>query len=78
MIDPIYKGQNFHKINKSGKWIQVESSNGKEKGWVAGWHTNLDIQADANPNAKPLKDKTIVLDLVNWINHWINCARSSS
>ncbi|MCG7338536.1 N-acetylmuramoyl-L-alanine amidase [Staphylococcus sp. ACRSN] len=62
VIDPIHKGQNFHKINKTGKWIQVESNNGKKKGWVAGWHTNLDIQADANPNAKPLKDKTIVLD----------------
>ncbi|SUM33395.1 N-acetylmuramoyl-L-alanine amidase [Staphylococcus gallinarum] len=27
----------------------------KRKGWVAGWHTNLDIQADANPNAKTFK-----------------------
>ncbi|MBU0437884.1 cell wall amidase [Staphylococcus succinus] len=61
-VNSIYKGQNFHKISKTGKWIQVESSNGKEKGWVAGWHTNLNIEADANPNAKPLKDKTIVLD----------------
>lgn len=61
-VNSIYKGQNFHKISKTGKWIQVESSNGKEKGWVAGWHTNLNIEADADPNAKPLKDKTIVLD----------------
>ncbi|MEB8124750.1 N-acetylmuramoyl-L-alanine amidase [Staphylococcus succinus] len=61
-VNSIYKGQNFHKISKTGKWIQVESSNGKEKGWVAGWHTNLNIEADANPNAKPLKDKIIVLD----------------
>ena len=61
-IKALYKGQNFHKVKKVGKWIEVESRNGKEKGWVAGWHTNLNIEADANPNAKPLKDKTIVLD----------------
>lgn len=61
-IHSIDKGQNFQKIGKTGKWIEVLSSNGKDKGWVAGWHTNLDIQADKNVNAKTLKDKTIVLD----------------
>lgn len=60
-INSIKKGQNFHKIGKSGKWIEVKS-NENEKGWVAGWHTNLDIQANNNPNEKPLKDKIIVLD----------------
>ncbi|MGW7777308.1 N-acetylmuramoyl-L-alanine amidase [Staphylococcus xylosus] len=62
VINNIDKGQNFQKIGKTGKWIEVESSNKKEKGWVAGWHTNLNIEADTNHNAKPLKDKTIVLD----------------
>ncbi|WP_436951976.1 N-acetylmuramoyl-L-alanine amidase [Staphylococcus shinii] len=62
VISNIDKGQNFQKIGKTGKWLEVESANKKEKGWVAGWHTNLDIEADANHNAKPLKDKTIVLD----------------
>ncbi|WP_435373569.1 N-acetylmuramoyl-L-alanine amidase [Staphylococcus nepalensis] len=61
-IKSVDQGQNFNKIGKSGKWIEVESSNHKDKGWVAGWHTNLDIQADADLNANPLKDKTIVLD----------------
>ncbi|WP_436859840.1 N-acetylmuramoyl-L-alanine amidase [Staphylococcus caeli] len=61
-IKAIDQGQHFHKIGKNGKWIEVVSSNNKEKGWVAGWHTNLDIQADTNPNEKPLKGKTIVLD----------------
>lgn len=61
-IKPANQGQSYNKIGKSGKWIEVESSNHKDKGWVAGWHTNLDIQADANANDKPLKDKTIVLD----------------
>lgn len=62
VINNIDKGQNFQKIGKTGKWIEVETSNKKEKGWVAGWHTNLNIEADANHTAKPLKDKTIVLD----------------
>lgn len=61
-IKALYKGQNFHKVKKVGKWIEVESRNGKEKGWVAGWHTNLDIKPDKTADAKPLKDKTIVLD----------------
>ena len=59
-IKPANQGQSYNKIGKSGKWIEVESSNHKDKGWVAGWHTNLNIQADANVNEKPLKDKTIL------------------
>lgn len=43
VISNIDKGQNFQKIGKTGKWLEVESANKKEKGWVAGWHTNLDI-----------------------------------
>src|SRR5699024_10203996 len=55
-------GQSYNKFGKYGKMIEVESSNHKDKGWVAGLNTNLNIQADANANEKPLKDKTIVLD----------------
>ena len=58
----VHKGDKFKQIGKSGKWIEVESKSAKEKGWVAGWHTDLDIKADVDPNAKPLKNKTIVLD----------------
>ena len=61
-LNKVHQGQNFNKVSEQGKWIQVESSNGKEKGWIAGWHTNLNIKSDANPNKKPLKKKTIVLD----------------
>ncbi|MCU5746043.1 N-acetylmuramoyl-L-alanine amidase [Staphylococcus sp. SQ8-PEA] len=58
----VYKGDNYHKIGKAGKWIEVESSNHKQKGWIAGWHTNLDIQKDKVASADSLKGKTIVLD----------------
>ena len=33
-----------------------------KKGWIAGWHTNLDIKEDVNPVLKPLKGKVIILD----------------
>lgn len=58
----VHKGDEFLQIGKQGKWIEVRSANGKQKGWIAGWHTNLDIPADVNPHANPLRDKTIVLD----------------
>ncbi|ARJ49938.1 N-acetylmuramoyl-L-alanine amidase [Staphylococcus lutrae] len=58
----IHQGDEFVQIGKSGKWIQVRSTNGKQKGWIAGWHTNLDIPADENPRANPLKNKTVIID----------------
>ncbi|MCD8914958.1 MULTISPECIES: N-acetylmuramoyl-L-alanine amidase [Staphylococcus] len=61
-IFPAEKGQTFHQIDKRGKWLYVETKDGKDKGWVAGWHTDLDIPPDNDPNAKPLKGKVIVLD----------------
>ncbi|WKU13642.1 N-acetylmuramoyl-L-alanine amidase [Staphylococcus devriesei] len=56
------KGETFTRLGKSGKWIEVESRDGKEKGWIAGWHTSLDIEADASKKENPLKNKVIVLD----------------
>ena len=35
---------------------------GTEKGWVVGWHTNLNIPADQSLSSNPLKGKTLVLD----------------
>ena len=49
-------------MSKSGKWIEVESRDGSEKGWIAGWHTSLNIEAGANKKVNPLKNKVIVLD----------------
>ena len=44
------KRRYFEKIDKSGKWIEVKNKAGDEKGWVAGWHTNLNIHADNSKN----------------------------
>lgn len=62
VIYKIEKGDTFEKIDKSGKWIEVKNKAGDEKGWVAGWHTNLNIHADNSKKSAPLKGKTIVLD----------------
>ena len=45
---PSRKGDTFTRLSKSGKWIEVESRDGSEKGWIAGWHTSLNIEADSN------------------------------
>ena len=62
VIYKIEKGDTFEKIDKSGKWIEVKNKAGDEKGWVAGWHINLNIHADNSKKSAPLKGKTIVLD----------------
>ncbi|UEX91032.1 N-acetylmuramoyl-L-alanine amidase [Staphylococcus ratti] len=58
----IREGEAFKVIGHEGKWLEVTSYDEKQKGWIAGWHTNLDIKEDENPNAQPLKGKVIVLD----------------
>lgn len=62
VIYKIEKDDSFKKVDKKGKWIEVQNRAGTEKGWVAGWHTNLNIQADQSKSSNPLKGKTIVLD----------------
>ncbi len=62
VIYKIDKGESFKKIDRKGKWIEVQNYAGTEKGWVAGWHTNLNIPADQSLSSNPLKGKTIVLD----------------
>ncbi|MCO6334600.1 N-acetylmuramoyl-L-alanine amidase [Staphylococcus epidermidis] len=62
VIYKIEKGESFKKIDRKGKWIEVQNHVGTEKGWVAGWHTNLNIPADQSLSSNPLKGKTIVLD----------------
>ena len=49
------KGDSFKKVDKQGKWIEVQNRAGTEKGWVAGWHTNLNIHADNSKASNPLK-----------------------
>lgn len=62
VIYKIEKCKSFKKIDRKGKWIEVQNHAGTEKGWVAGWHTNLNIPADQSLSSNPLKGKTIVLD----------------
>ncbi|WP_145377805.1 N-acetylmuramoyl-L-alanine amidase [Staphylococcus epidermidis] len=62
VIYKIDKGESFKKIDRKGKWIEVQNHAVTEKGWVAGWHTNLNIPADQSLSSNPLKGKTIVLD----------------
>ncbi|MCG2490573.1 N-acetylmuramoyl-L-alanine amidase [Staphylococcus epidermidis] len=62
VIYKIDKGESFKEIDRKGKWIEVQNHAGTEKGWVAGWHTNLNIPADQSLSSNPLKGKTIVLD----------------
>lgn len=62
VIYKIEKGKSFKKIDRKGKWIEVQNHAGTEKGRVAGWHTNLNIPADQSLSSNPLKGKTIVLD----------------
>lgn len=61
IIFDVKDGDKFDIIDREGKWFEVINSD-NEKGWIAGWHTNLDIKEDVNPVKKPLKGKTIVLD----------------
>ncbi len=64
VIYKIEKGESFKKIDRKGKWIEVQNHAGTEKGWVAGWHTNLNIPADQSLSSNPLKEKQLYLTLV--------------
>ncbi|MDT3994384.1 N-acetylmuramoyl-L-alanine amidase [Mammaliicoccus fleurettii] len=61
IIFDVKEGDDFEITDRQDKWFEVKNDN-NEKGWIAGWHTNLDIKEDVNPVLKPLKDKVIVLD----------------
>lgn len=62
IIQRVDKGDHLKKIGQTGKWIEVKDKSDDAKGWIAGWHTNLDIAADNAQQQNVLKDKTIVLD----------------
>lgn len=55
------KGTSFKILEQQGKWLFVENKN-HAKGWIAGWHTNLNIKEDVSPIQKPLQGKVILLD----------------
>lgn len=60
IIFNVKKGDHFKIIKHTGKWYYVD--NGDEKGWIAGWHTNLNIKQDSVAGANPFKGKVIMID----------------
>nr|WP_263313084.1 N-acetylmuramoyl-L-alanine amidase [Mammaliicoccus sp. Marseille-Q6498] len=61
IIFEVKDGDKLDITDRQGKWYEVKNDQ-NEKGWVAGWHTSLNIKEDVNPVAKPLKGKVIVVD----------------
>ncbi|UBH21511.1 N-acetylmuramoyl-L-alanine amidase [Macrococcus armenti] len=59
-IFKVEKGESFKILKREKKWFFV--SNDDKKGWIAGWHTNLDIKRDFVQSEQPLKGKTIIID----------------
>lgn len=60
VIFDVKKGEDFNIVKHTGKWYYVDD--GDKKGWIAGWHTNLDIKEDKVASANPFKGKVIMLD----------------
>ncbi|WP_414055093.1 N-acetylmuramoyl-L-alanine amidase [Macrococcus equi] len=60
VIFNVKKGDNLDILKHTGKWYYVKDGN--KKGWIAGWHTNLNIKEDKIAGANPFKGKTIMLD----------------
>ncbi|MCG7420161.1 N-acetylmuramoyl-L-alanine amidase [Macrococcoides goetzii] len=60
IIFDVKKGDHFDIIKHTGKWYYVD--NGEKKGWIAGWHTNLNIKKDKIAGTNPFKDKVIMID----------------
>jgi len=59
-IFKVKKGESFKILKQDKKWFFVQ--NDEKKGWVAGWHTNLNIKRDHVHREHPLKNKTIIID----------------
>ncbi|GGB04198.1 cell wall amidase [Macrococcus hajekii] len=60
VVFKVEKGERLDIYKHDGKWYYV--GNDKKKGWIAGWHTDLDIEPDKLASAEPFKGKTIILD----------------
>lgn len=60
-IYAVEKGDRFDIIDHQKKWYYVKDKEGR-KGWIAGWHTTLDIEQDKVVQKNPFKGKTILLD----------------
>ncbi|RXK18134.1 N-acetylmuramoyl-L-alanine amidase [Macrococcus sp. DPC7161] len=60
VIFKVKKGDAFDIIRNEGKWYYIKSED--KKGWIAGWHTNLNIKPDVVNANNPFKGKTIIID----------------
>lgn len=61
VVFDVEKGDRLKIIKHEGKWYYV--SDKKKKGWIAGWHTDLNISPDKVAADDPFKNKTIILIL---------------
>ncbi|KAA1040017.1 N-acetylmuramoyl-L-alanine amidase [Macrococcus equipercicus] len=60
VIFEVQKGEQFAIIERRGKWFYVQ---GDDKiGWIAGWHTNLNIAKDQVVQQNPFKGRTVIVD----------------
>ncbi|WJP97011.1 N-acetylmuramoyl-L-alanine amidase [Macrococcus bovicus] len=60
VVFDVEKGDRLKIIKHEGKWYYVGDK--KKKGWIAGWHTDLNIAPDTVATEHPFKNKTIILD----------------
>ncbi|ULG73518.1 N-acetylmuramoyl-L-alanine amidase [Macrococcus brunensis] len=60
VVFDVEKGDRLKIIKHEGKWYYV--SDKKKKGWIGGWHTDLNISPDKVAADDPFKNKTIILD----------------
>ncbi|TDM04432.1 N-acetylmuramoyl-L-alanine amidase [Macrococcus carouselicus] len=60
VVFKVDKGERLKIYQHEGKWYFV--GNQDKKGWIAGWHTSLNIKPDVTPAADPFKGKTIIID----------------
>lgn len=61
IIFSVKNGDRFTIIDHQGKWYFVKDKENK-KGWIAGWHTSLNIEPDKTAVKNPFKGKTIIVD----------------
>ncbi|MCE4956203.1 N-acetylmuramoyl-L-alanine amidase [Macrococcoides caseolyticum] len=60
VIFEVKNGETLKIIKHTGKWYYVAGDN--KKGWIAGWHTNLNIKEDKVVGENPFKGKVVIID----------------
>lgn len=60
-IFSVKSGDRFSIMDHQGKWYYVKDKQNR-KGWIAGWHTSLNIEPDKTILKNPFKGKKIIID----------------